>query len=164
MKANWLPVSRHWDFPQISEEQESSRTGRRKIVQTPRRRPSDGAFVCFCNWFLWAPTALTHEHGASFIFVNYIFFNDLALLSMTLFSVTAWRITYLLRTRGFACWQSVSSIRYIFRLLWTTTRHQLKTSQQNSTDIDRMRVFLELNVFYHAYVHSTVLLYTLITS
>ena len=41
MKPNWLPVSRHWYFPQISEEQESWRTGRRKIVQTPR--PSDQA-------------------------------------------------------------------------------------------------------------------------
>ena len=30
MKANWLPVSRHWDFPQINEKQESSRTGRTK--------------------------------------------------------------------------------------------------------------------------------------
>ena len=37
VKANWLPVSRHWDFLQISEEQESWRAGRRKIVQTPRR-------------------------------------------------------------------------------------------------------------------------------
>ena len=33
VKANWLPISRHWDFPQISEEQESWRTGRRKIVR-----------------------------------------------------------------------------------------------------------------------------------
>ena len=37
VKPNWLPVSRHWDFPQISEEQESWRTWRRKIVQTQRR-------------------------------------------------------------------------------------------------------------------------------
>ena len=37
MKPNWLPVSRHWDFPQISEEQESWRTWRRKIFQIQRR-------------------------------------------------------------------------------------------------------------------------------
>ena len=37
VKANWLPVSRHWDFPQISEEQKSWRAGRRKIVQTRDR-------------------------------------------------------------------------------------------------------------------------------
>ena len=37
MKPNWLPVFRHWDFPQISEEQESWRTWRRKIVQTQHR-------------------------------------------------------------------------------------------------------------------------------
>ena len=30
VKPNWLPVSRHWDFPQISAEQESWRTWRRK--------------------------------------------------------------------------------------------------------------------------------------
>ena len=41
MKPNWLPVSIQWDFPQISEEQESWRTWRRKIVQT--QRPSDQA-------------------------------------------------------------------------------------------------------------------------
>ena len=35
MKLNWLPVSRHWYFPQISEE--SWKTWRRKIVQTQRR-------------------------------------------------------------------------------------------------------------------------------
>ena len=32
----WATSTRHWDFPQISEEQESWRTGRRKIVQTQR--------------------------------------------------------------------------------------------------------------------------------
>ena len=37
MKPNWLLVSRHWYFPQISEVQESWRTWRRKISQTQRR-------------------------------------------------------------------------------------------------------------------------------
>ena len=40
MKANWLPVSRHWDFPQISEEQESWRTWRRKSPNSTPERSS----------------------------------------------------------------------------------------------------------------------------
>ena len=36
-KPNWLPVSRHWDFLQISNEQESWKTWGRKFFQTQRR-------------------------------------------------------------------------------------------------------------------------------
>ena len=43
MKANWLPVSRHWDFPQISEEQENWRTATERS-STESRAPLQRCF------------------------------------------------------------------------------------------------------------------------
>ena len=114
VKANWLPISRHWDFPQISREQESWRTGRRNYCSNSETNGSSTEQVARCC------SAVLEASGLNWT------------VKPPVFLISRWRFILLALVFVKFVWRKAVTIAVVFRCCGLYIERPIKNKTTNS--------------------------------